>query len=192
MRSRRLSHLGKLLGPYRGRVILMLVALLAATAAALAPPYLAGRAIDEGIHGKDTTVLAVILVLFLAAAVVNWVATYAQTYLINWVGQRALQDLRIQLFKHLQRLSIGFYSRNRTGVLISRITNDVQALDQLVTEGLQTLISSSLTLIGTAVILVALDPGLALVTFLCFPVLLVSSILFRLCLLYTSDAADEL
>jgi len=180
VRSRRLSHLGKLLGPYRGRVILMLVALLAATAAALAPPYLAGRAIDEGIHGKDTTVLAVILVLFLAAAVVNWVATYAQTYLINWVGQRALQDLRIQLFKHLQRLSIGFYSRNRTGVLISRITNDVQALDQLVTEGLQTLISSSLTLIGTAVILVALDPGLALVTFLCFPVLLVSSILFRL------------
>jgi ABC-type multidrug transport system fused ATPase/permease subunit len=180
VRSRRLSHLWKLLGPYRGRVILMLVALLAATAAALAPPYLAGRAIDEGIHGKDTTVLAVILVLFLAAAVVNWVATYAQTYLINWVGQRALQDLRIQLFKHLQRLSIGFYSRNRTGVLISRITNDVQALDQLVTEGLQTLISSSLTLIGTAVILVALDPGLALVTFLCFPVLLLSSILFRL------------
>ena len=180
MRSRRLGHLGKLLGPYRGRVILMLIALLAATAAALAPPYLAGRAIDEGINGKDTTVLAVILVLFLAAAVVNWVATYAQTYLINWVGQRALQDLRIQLFKHLQRLSIGFYSRNRTGVLISRITNDVQALDQLVTEGLQTLISSSLTLIGTAVILVALDPGLALVTFLCFPVLLLSSLLFRL------------
>jgi ATP-binding cassette subfamily B protein len=161
-------------------VILMLIALLLATGAALVPPYLAGRAIDEGIHGKDTTVLAVILVLFLAAAVVNWVATYAQTYLINWVGQRALQDLRIQLFKHLQRLSIGFYSRNRTGVLISRITNDVQALDQLVTEGLQTLISSSLTLIGTAVILVALDPGLALVTFLCFPVLLLSSILFRL------------
>ncbi len=180
MRSRRLAHLGKLLRPYRGRVILMLIALLAATAAGLAPPYLAGRAIDEGINGKDTTVLAVILVLFVAAALVNWVATYAQTYLINWVGQRALQDLRIQLFKHLQRLSIGFYSRNRTGVLISRITNDVQALDQLVTEGIQTLISSSLTLIGTAVILVLLDPGLALVTFLCFPLLLLGSILFRL------------
>ena len=96
-----------------------------------------------------------------------------QTYLINWVGQRALQDLRIELFQHLQRLSIGFYSRNKTGVLISRITNDVQALDQLVTEGIATLFSATLTLIGTAVILVLLDAELALVTFLTFPVLLV-------------------
>ena len=82
-----------------------------------------------------------------------------QTYLINWVGQRALQDLRIELFQHLQRLSIGFYSRNKAGVLISRMTNDVQALDQLVTEGISTLFSATLTLIGTAVILVAARPG---------------------------------
>ena len=114
----------------------MLVALLLATGAALVPPYLAGRAIDDGIHGKDTGALTVILVAFIAAALLNWGATYVQTYLINWVGQRALQDLRIELFQHLQRLSIGFYSRNKTGVLISRITNDVQALDQLVTEGI--------------------------------------------------------
>jgi ABC-type multidrug transport system fused ATPase/permease subunit len=180
MRSRRLRHLASLLRPYRGRVIVMLVALLLATGAALVPPYLAGRAIDEGIHGKDTSVLTVILLAFIGAAVVNWAATYLQTYLINWVGQRALQDLRIQLFRHLQRLSIGFYSRNKTGVLISRITNDVQALDQLVTEGIQTLFSSSLTLIGTAVILILLDPGLALVTFLTFPVLFAGSIIFRL------------
>jgi ABC-type multidrug transport system fused ATPase/permease subunit len=180
MTSRRLTHLAGLLRPYRGRVILMLVALLLATGAALVPPYLAGRAIDEGIHGKDSAVLTVILVAFLGAALINWGATYVQTYLINWVGQRALQDLRTQLFRHLQRLSIGFYSRNKTGVLISRITNDVQALDQLVTEGIQTLFSSSLTLIGTAAILVALDPGLALVTFLTFPVLFVGSIAFRL------------
>jgi ABC-type multidrug transport system fused ATPase/permease subunit len=180
MNNRRLRHLAGLLRPYRGRVVVMLVALLLATGAALVPPYLAGRAIDEGIHGKDTGVLTVILLAFIGAAVVNWAATYLQTYLINWVGQRALQDLRIQLFRHLQRLSIGFYSRNKTGVLISRITNDVQALDQLVTEGIQTLFSSSLTLIGTAAILIALDPGLALVTFLTFPVLFAGSIVFRL------------
>jgi ATP-binding cassette subfamily B protein len=180
VRGSRLKHLASLLRPYRGRVILMLIALLLATGAALVPPYLAGRAIDVGIHGKDTGALTVILVAFIGAAVINWVATYAQTYLINWVGQRALQDLRLELFQHLQRLSIGFYSRNRTGVLISRITNDVQALDQLVTEGIQTLFASSLTLIGTAVILVALDPGLALVTFLTFPVLFAGSIIFRL------------
>ncbi len=180
MRGRRLRHLVSLLGPYRGRVLLMLGALWVATGAALAPPWLAGVAIDKGIHERDTGVLTMVLIAFIAAALINWGATYVQTYLINWVGQRALQDLRIELFQHLQRLSIGFYSRNKTGVLISRITNDVQALDQLVTEGIQTLFSSTLTLIGTAVILVLLDPSLALVTFLTFPVLLVGSIIFRL------------
>ena len=180
MRSSRLRHLFSLLGPYRGRVALMLGSLVVATAAALAPPYLAGRAIDDGIRDGDTSVLTVILVLFVVAALVNWGATYVQTYLINWVGQRALQDLRIELFQHLQRLSVGFYGRNKTGVLISRITNDVQALDQLVTEGISTLFSASLTLIGTGVILLFLDADLALITFLTFPLLLAGSVAFRL------------
>jgi ABC-type multidrug transport system fused ATPase/permease subunit len=179
-RAGRLRHLAGLLRPYRSRVLLMLLALWIATGAALVPPYLAGRAIDDGIRGGDTDALTIIVVAFVAAAVINWGATYVQTYLINWVGQRALQDLRLQLFEHLQRLSIGFYSRRKTGVLISRITNDVQALDQLVTEGMSTLVSATLTLIGTAVILVVLDPSLALVTFLTFPVLLVGSLLFRI------------
>ena len=120
------------------------------------------------------------MIVFLAAALINWAATYVQTFLINWVGQRALQDLRIEVFQHLQRLSIGFYSRNKAGVLISRLTNDVQALDQLVTEGISTLFSATLTLVGTAVILVVLDPELALITFLTFPLLLVASVAFRL------------
>jgi ABC-type multidrug transport system fused ATPase/permease subunit len=179
-RASRLRHLASLLRPYRGRVVLMLISLWIATGAALVPPYLAGRAIDDGIRGGDTGPLTIILIVFVAAAVVNWIATYAETYLINWVGQRALQDLRLELFEHLQRLSIGFYSRRKTGVLISRITNDVQALDQLVTEGIATLVSATLTLVGTAVILVVLDPSLALVTFLTFPVLLVGSLAFRI------------
>jgi ABC-type multidrug transport system fused ATPase/permease subunit len=179
-RASRLRHLVSLLRPYRVRVALMFVALVLATGAALAPPYLAGLAIDDGIKTGDTKALTMIVLAFLAAALINWGATYAQTFLINWVGQRALQDLRIELFQHMQKLSIGFYSRNKAGVLISRITNDVQALDQLVTEGISTLFSATLTLFGTAVILVLLDPELALVTFLCFPVLLVGSVAFRL------------
>jgi ATP-binding cassette subfamily B protein len=179
-RTRKLRHLVTLLRPYRARVLLTIAALVLATGAALAPPYLAGRAVDDGVSQGDADALTIILVLFVAAALVNWAATYAQTYLINWVGQRALQDLRIQLFGHLQRLSIGFYSRHKAGVLISRLTNDVQALDQLVTEGMQTLISSTLTLVGIAVILVVLDPTLALVTFLTFPLLLLGSVAFRI------------
>jgi ATP-binding cassette subfamily B protein len=169
-----------LLHPYRGRVALMLVALVVATAAALAPPYLAGRAIDDGIRDGDLSALTVIVGLFVLAALVNWGATYLQTYLVNWVGQRALQDLRSLIFEHLQRLSIGFYSRSKAGVLISRLTNDVQALDQLVTDGIVTLVSSTLTLGGAAAILVFLHPGMALVTFLTFPVLLVASVAFRI------------
>jgi ABC-type multidrug transport system fused ATPase/permease subunit len=179
-RAGRLRHLVGLLRPYRVRVALMFVALLLATGAALAPPYLAGRAIDDGIKDGDTKALTIIVIVFLGTAVINWAATYAQTFLINWVGQRALQDLRIELFQHLQKLSIGFYSRNKAGVLISRMTNDVEALDQLVTDGISTLFSATLTLFGTAAILVAMDPELALVTFLTFPLLFVASVAFRL------------
>ena len=179
-RTRKLGKLLALLRPYRGRVILMFAALVVATAASLAPPYLAGRAIDDGIEGGDAGALTVILVLFIAAGAINWAATYVQTYLVSWVGQRALADLRSRIFSHLQSLSIGFYSRNKAGVLISRLTNDVQALDQLVTDGIVTLFSATLTLVGTAGILLFLDPQLALVTFAVFPVLLAGSIAFRI------------
>jgi ABC-type multidrug transport system fused ATPase/permease subunit len=179
-RGRKLRGLIDLLKPYRGRTALMFVALILATAASLAPPYLAGRAIDDGIRAGDLDALYVIVAVFLVTAGVNWVATYAQTYLVNWVGERALQDLRVKLFGHLQRLSVGFYSRNKAGVLISRMTNDVEALNQLVTDSVVTLFQSSLTLIGTAVILVLLDVKLALVTFLCFPLLVVGSLAFRI------------
>ena len=114
--------------------MLMFAALLVVTAAALAPPYLLGRAIDDGIGAGDSGFLTLILALFLLASVLGFAASYAQTYLVSWVGQRALQDLRSRIFSHLQSLSIGFYSRNKAGVLISRMTNDVQALDHLVSD----------------------------------------------------------
>jgi ATP-binding cassette subfamily B protein len=96
------------------------------------------------------------------------------------VGQRALQDLRIQLFRHLQNLSISFYSRNRAGVIISRITNDVEALDQLVEDGMATLFQSGLTLLGVVVILIVLDAHLALLTFIVLPILFVGGVAFRI------------
>ncbi|HEX8646765.1 MAG TPA: ABC transporter ATP-binding protein [Thermoleophilaceae bacterium] len=179
-RRARLGGLVRLLRPYRGRVILTFAAMLIATGAALVPPYLAGRAIDDGIRARDAGALELIVGLFVLMALLNWGATYAQTYLVNWVGQRALQDLRLQIFRHLERMSIGFYARRKTGVLISRITNDVQALDQLVTDGMVTLFSSTLTLVGITAILLFLDPGLALVTFAVFPVLAVMSVAFRI------------
>src|SRR5581483_966902 len=161
-RGRKLRWMLRLLRPYRGRVALMFVALLVATAAGLAPPYLAGKAIDEGIVPHDMGARGLVVAAFLVSAALYWAASFTQTYLVGWVGQRALQDLRERIYVHLQAMSIGFFTRNRPGVLISRLTNDVSALDSLVTDGVVTLFSSTLTLLGVVVILIALDPALAL------------------------------
>jgi ATP-binding cassette subfamily B protein len=158
----------------------MLAALVVGTAASLAPPLLAKVAIDQGISRHDTTTLVVVVVAFLISATLVWAMTYLQTYLVGWVGQRALADLRIRIFTHLQSLPIVFYESRPAGVLISRMTNDVEALDSLVTDSVVTLFQSGLTLIGTVVILVVLDPKLALLTFCVFPFLAAGSIWFRI------------
>jgi ATP-binding cassette subfamily B protein len=158
----------------------MFFALLVATAAALAPAPLAKLAIDNGIRRHDVGALDLVVAGFLVSAVLYAIASYAQTYLVGWVGQRALQDLRVRLFSHLQSLSIGFYSRNRAGVIISRLTNDVEALDQLVEDGMATLFQSGLTLIGVVVILFVMDSHLALLTFLALPLIAAGGLAFRI------------
>lgn len=179
-RARKVRWMLGLLKPYRRQVWLMMGALLVATAAGLAPPFLAGKAIDGGISTGDEGALTLIVVVFLISAGLFWGASYAQTYLVGWVGQRALQDLRERIFSHLQAMSIGFFTRQKAGVLISRLTNDVQALDSLVTDGVVTLFQSTLTLVGVVVILLLLDVPLALVVFLTFPLLFIASIIFRI------------
>jgi ATP-binding cassette, subfamily B, bacterial len=179
-RGRKLRGLIELLRPYRSRVALMFGTLIVATGAALAPIPLATKAIDDGIQQRDAGALTGIVLVFLAATVVTWAASSAQTYLTGWVGQRALQDLRVQLFRHLQSLSLGFYSRVRSGVVISRITNDVEALNSLVSDGIVTLFQSTLTLVGVVVILVVLDAELALWTFLAIPLMAAAALAFRI------------
>ncbi len=179
-RARKVRWMIGLLRPYRGRMALMFVALLLETAAGLAPPYLAGKAIDSGIRTGDVGALDLIVVAFVFAAVVYAVATYWETYLVGWVGTRALQDLRERIFTHLQAMSIGFFTRRSPGVLISRMTNDVEALQQLVTNGVVTIFNSTLTLVGVVVILLFLDVKLALITFLTFPLLAIASVIFRI------------
>jgi ABC-type multidrug transport system fused ATPase/permease subunit len=163
---RRMGLLIRLALPYRGRTVLALATLLAYTLVALVPPYLAKLAIDEGIRPGDLGRLTVVIVLFLAAALAALALSSANTYLTGWVGERVLADLRNKLFAHLERLSLGFYERNRAGVIISRITNDVEALDQLVTDGVTSLIQNTLLLAGTAIVLFLLDWRLALATML--------------------------
>jgi len=190
-RGRKVRWLVGQLRPYRGRVALMFVGLLAATAAGLAPPYLAGRAIDSGILTGDASALDLIVAAFVGVAILYAVATYLQTYMVGWVGTRVLQNLRERVFAHLQSMSIGFFTRRSPGVLISRMTNDIEALNQLVTDGVVTMFSSTLTLVGVVVILLFLDAQLALVTFLTFPLLMIASVVFRIVSQGTSRATRE-
>ena len=177
--ARRIATLARLTAPYKRQTAFAAVSLLAATATALAPPFLARIAIDHGIAREDLETLTWVVIAFAIAGVLNLGASAAQTYFTGWTGERILADLRNLLFRHLQRLSLGFYERNRAGVIISRLTNDVEALDQLVTDGVSSLVQNTLMLFGTAVILFYLDWRLALATLVVVPVMSVATSIFR-------------
>ncbi len=178
-RLRKIRWVLGLLKPYRKRIVVMIFAVIAASLTSLAPPYLAGKAIDSGIETGDERALTLIVIAFVVLTTAYALTSYLQTYLVGWVGVRVLQDLREEVFKHIQKMSIGFFTRNRPGALISRMTNDIEALNQLISDGIVTLFSNMLTLAGVVVILTVLDWRLALITFSVLPLLLITSLVFR-------------
>ena len=176
---RRLKVLLRLALPYRARTAGAVLSLLGFTIVGLAPPYLAKLAVDHGIRTGDLHALTWIVIAFAAAGVLTLVLSSLQTYLTGWVGERALADLRDLIFSHLQRLSLGYFERNRTGAIVSRITNDVEALDTLVTDGVTSLVQNLLLLVGTAVVLFLLDWRLALATLAILPLMALATVWFR-------------
>ncbi|HVG66864.1 MAG TPA: ABC transporter ATP-binding protein [Gaiellales bacterium] len=176
---RRVTSLIGYTRPYAGRAILAMIALLLSTAATIGGPLVAKQAIDEGIVPGDESSLQMWVVVFLVVAGVGWAASAAQSYLTSWVGERILTDLRVDLFEHVQRLDLGFFERTRAGVVISRLTNDVEALETLVTDGPTTLLQNTITLIGSALVLLYLDWQLALATLTVFPGMAIATALFR-------------
>jgi ATP-binding cassette subfamily B protein len=106
-------------------------------------------------------------------------ATAAQSYLTSWVGERVLADIRVAVFAHVQRLDLGFFERTPAGVVISRLTNDIEAMNSMVTDGPTTLVQNTLTLIGSAVVLLVLDWRLALATLTVFPAMAIGTAVFR-------------
>ncbi len=176
---RRVTSLIGYTRPYAGRAILAMIALLLSTAATIGGPLVAKQAIDEGIVPGDESSLQMWVVVFLIVAGIGWAASAAQSYLTSWVGERVLTDLRVDLFEHVQRLDLGFFERTRAGVVISRLTNDVEALETLVTDGPTTLLQNTVTLIGSALVLFYLDWQLALATLTVFPGMAIATALFR-------------
>ena len=127
-----LVELYRLLSPWRRQLALTAGAVVVSTGASLVPPYVAAKAIDDGIIKRDLEALDIALIVLVVAVVVYAITSGVQTYLSAWVAQRALASLRSRIFGHLQLLSPGFYDRSQTGDLVSRVTNDVEQLENLV------------------------------------------------------------
>ncbi len=179
-RSRRL--LRDLARPYRWGIGLAAALILVRSAAYLALPYLVGLGIDRGIHpgGKgNLTTLVWIVGALLAALVVNAVANYAFLRLSGRIGADVLLDLRKNLFAHVQELSLSFYERYTSGRIISRLTSDIDALNELLATGLTSVITSLISVVAITVILVHLDARLGLVTLVAMPLVLGLTYWFR-------------
>ncbi len=153
--------------------------MLVVTACGLAVPALAQYAIDHGITARDKGILILSVVLFVIVGLVGWLAGYYQTFLSSWVGERVLLDLRTDTFRHLMSLELGYHERTPTGRTVSRLTNDIEALEQLVTDGVTSLVVNGLTFLGVIVILFNYDVELALVTLVIFPPLAIGTAFFR-------------
>jgi ATP-binding cassette, subfamily B, bacterial len=163
------AWLWPLVRPYRGKVALASAAVLAQTATGLAMPYLVMVAIDQGVVPRRLEVLNRVALLYVALAGLQFLAGRVEVLTVASVGQRVLYAVRNKLFRHVQALSLDFYERERTGRLVARMTADIEAMSDLVTDGLVTLVTALVTLVGVTVILVLLDWRLALATLVVAP-----------------------
>ena len=151
--SRLVNRLLPYLRPYRGRAALSLVLLLATTALVLVQPFLVQQAIDRDIARGRTGGLWWIIALYLGVLALMFVFRYIQALLMVIVSQKVMNDLRMKLFRHLQRMSIAFYDSNPVGRLVTRLTNDIAALDQLLTAGAMTIVADLFMIVGVAGVL---------------------------------------
>jgi ATP-binding cassette, subfamily B, bacterial len=156
---------------HRRLVALASAAVLVQTGAGLAMPYLVKVAIDQGVVPRRLEVLDRVALAYLALAGLQFLAGRIETMAVARAGQRVLYAVRSRLFRHLQTLSLDFYERERTGRLVARMTADIDAMSDLVTDGLVTLVTSLITMVGVAVILVLLDWRLALATLVVAPLI---------------------
>ncbi len=166
------------LKPYSRQMVLAFLTMLVVTAFTLLTPYLLKVTVDQYITQGDRAGLIQISIWTGLAFVGLYTATAAQQYLLSWVGQRVLANLRSDLFRHLQKLSLGYHDTHIVGVTVSRVMNDVSTINELLSQGVITLIGDFLVLIGILIIMVSLSPQLALLTFIVLPLMILATIWF--------------
>ncbi len=166
--------------PYKARVAGLAFVAILVTAASLSEPLIIGYAIDEGIIAGSLTVIYAMVTAYAFVNVLTWVLSYVQTFGMGWVGQHMILDLRNALFGHLQSLSLQFYSEQKAGWIISRLTNDIENFNTLLNDGVQNLVKNSLTLIGVFIAIFFVDWRLALATTAILPIMLIGTAVFRI------------
>ncbi len=167
------------LRPYRTSVAFAIVTIVANSALQLVPPYLTKTVIDEYIPAGDRSGLTGIAALYLITLAASFAFEYAQTWTMQMTGQRVMFDIRMQVFSHLQRLDLRFYDRNPVGRLMTRVTTDVDVLNELFTSGVVSVFGDAFTLVGIMAVLVWMDWRLALAAFSVLPLILLITQWFR-------------
>ena len=167
------------LRPYRWYVVSAVGILIGASGLALVGPWLTKIAIDQAFPAGDTRLLGLLAALYVGSLLVAALLEYVQTLLTTWIGQRVMEDLRSQIFAHLQRLELAFFDRNPVGRLMTRVTSDVEALNEMFTSGVVTIFGDVFTIGAIVTAMLILDWQLALVTFTVLPLVFASAWLFR-------------
>jgi ATP-binding cassette subfamily B protein len=158
---RDLRRIARLFRPYRGRLGAVLALIVISAALGMTSPFLLREVLDVAIPQGDTTLLTWLVLGMIAVSVVTGVLSVGQTWLSNVVGQRVMHDLRTAVYRHLQRLSLAFFTRTRTGEVQSRIANDIGGVQNVVTSTATSIVSNVTTVTATIVAMVALDWRLA-------------------------------
>jgi ATP-binding cassette subfamily B protein len=174
-----MRRLLKYLWPYRRRVALAIAVLMLTSATQIVGPWLTQLVIDEAIPQRDTSLLALLAGGFMAAVVLGAILTYVQAVITTWLGQAVMYDLRTEIFAKLQRLDLRFYDKNPVGRLMTRITNDVETLNELFSSGLVTVFGDVFTLLFIVIAMLNMNWRLALVSFSVLPLVFFVAFLFR-------------
>ncbi len=177
--ARLLRRLLRYLRPYRARVALAVLMLILASGLELVGPYLTALAIDEAIPARDLQMIAVLAGIYAVSLFLALGLAYIQTLLTTWIGQRVMYDLRTEIFAHLQRLSLRFFDRNPVGRLMTRLTSDVEVLNEMFTSGVVAIFGDVFTLTFIIAIMLAMSWELALVSFTVLPLVWLVAWIFR-------------
>jgi ATP-binding cassette subfamily B protein len=168
-RERDRRRILRLFAPYRARLTAVLVLIVVSSGLSMVSPFLLRAVLDEGIFKHQTTLLTELVSGMIAIAIATAAFSVWQTYISNVIGQRVMHDLRAAVYRHLQRMSLAFFTRTRTGEVQSRIANDIGGLDNVVTNTATTIAQNATTVIATVVAMCLLDARLAAISLVFVP-----------------------